>query len=561
MGKPKSSPLTGDVAREVCERTNSTALVEGSISRLNTQYVLGLRASGCRTGETIDQQQVQVARKEDIIDAITRVAAKFRTDVGESVATRERFSTPLAEAATSSLEALKAYSLGKKTVQTEGPLKALPLFQRAVEIDPEFATAQAWLGRMYAGISEFSRGLESAEKAWQHRLHASDRDRYYIDFSFYRQVKGDLEKSAQTLEAWAQSYPRDFQPHGFLSGSVSLETGNFERAVEEGQKAIALEPAVGPVWANVAYANMLLDRRAEAKAVLQKAAERKFSNPEFLVLRYQIAFLENDQKELARVKELGYKRSPTFCEQEAHVAGFAGQLRKAHELSARGVELARQGGRLERAGQDQAGSAIRESFYGNAAEARREAEAALRLSKGGVVEYGSGFALGLAGGVADVEALAADIEKRSEDTTFRFSYAPVLRALADLNRHDPASAIARLEPAATYEFASLANHEGFNGSLYAIYVRGLAYLDLRDGSRAAAEFDKILKHRGIVLYDPIGAISRWRLGQALALAGDARGARAAYDDFLGLWAHADSDIPVLKKALSERAALPQTGPI
>jgi tetratricopeptide (TPR) repeat protein len=559
MGKPKTSPLTGDVAREVCERTNSAALLEGSISRLNTQYILGLRATGCRTGATIDQQQVQVARKEDVIDAITRVAAKFRKDVGESLATRERYSTPLAEAATSSLDALKAYSLGLKTLQTEGHLKALPLFQRAVEIEPEFASAHAWLGRMYAGIGEFGRGLESAEKAWQHRRHASDRDRFYIDFSYYRQVKGDLEKSAQTLEAWAQSYPRDFQPHGLLSGSVSSEAGKFERAVEEGQKAISLDPSAAPVWGNLAFAYMLLDRKAEAKAVLQKAEERKFTIPELLIVRYQIAFLENDQKELARVTEAGYRRSPTFCEQEAHLVGYGGHLRKARELSARGVELARQGGRLERAAQDQAGSAIRESLFGNAAEARRQAAAALRLSKGGVVEYGSGFALGLAGGVADVEMQAADIEKRPEDTTFRFSCAPVLRALADLNRHDPARAIARLEPAAAYELASLGNHEGFNGSLYAIYVRGLAYLDQRDGSRAAAEFDKILKHRGIVQYDPIGAISRWRLGQALALAGDVRGAKAAYDDFLALWKDADPDIPLLKRALTERAALHETG--
>lgn len=313
MGKPKTTPLTGGVARDVCERTSSVALLEGSISTLVSQYILGLRTTNCLTGAAIDQQQVQVARKEGVIDAITKVAAKFREGVGESLATRERYSTPLEEAATPSLEALKAFSLAGKVLRADGHLKALPLFQRAVEIDPEFASAHAWLGRMYAGIGEFSLGLESAEKAWQYRRRASDHERFYIDFSYYRQVKGDLEKSAQTLEAWAQSYPRDFQPHGFLSGSVSLEVGKFERAVEEGQKAIALDPDVSPVWANIAFADLLLDKMAEAKAVLQKAENRKFTNPELLITRYQIAFLENDQKELARLTEAGYKRSATFA--------------------------------------------------------------------------------------------------------------------------------------------------------------------------------------------------------------------------------------------------------
>jgi tetratricopeptide (TPR) repeat protein len=244
----------------------------------------------------------------------------------------------------------------------EGHLKALPLYQRAVEIDPEFASAHAWLGRMYAGIGEFTLGIESAGKAWRYRHRASDHERFYIDFSYYRQVKGGLEKCAQICE----SYPRDLQPHGFLSGSTSLQVGKFERAVEEGQKAIAMESDTAIPWANVAFAYVILDKLAEAKAVLQKAADRKLAIPEMLITRYQIAFLENDQQELARLTQAGYKRSPTFCEQEAHVAGYGGQLRRARTLSERGVELARQGGRLERAAQDQAGAAIRESLFSNA---------------------------------------------------------------------------------------------------------------------------------------------------------------------------------------------------
>jgi eukaryotic-like serine/threonine-protein kinase len=556
MGKPKATPVTGAVAREVCERTGSAAVLDGSISSLGAQYVLGLRATNCRDGTLMNDQQVQVARKEDVIKAMTQIAAKFRTAAGESHATLVRYATPLEEAATPSLEALKAYSLAAKVRDSEGHQKALPLYQRAVEIDPEFASAHAWLGRMYAGVGEFTLGTESAEKAWRYRNRTSDHERFYIDFSYYRQVKGDLEKSAQICEEWMQSYPRDLQPHGFLSGSISLQTGKFERAVEEGQKSIAMEPDVAIPWANLALAYVLLDKLAEAKAVLQKASDRKLAIPELLITRYQIAFLENDGQELARLTEAGYKRSPTFCEQEAHVAGYAGQLRRARALAARGVDLARQRGRLERAAQDQAGAAIRESVFGNAAEARRQASSALSMSKGGIVAFGAGFALGVSGDFAQVEGIAADLGKRfPEDTTFRFAYVPVLRGLAALSRHEPAKAIAELQPATTYELACLSSHEGFNGSLYAVYVRGLAYLEQRKGAEAAAEFQKILHHRGIVVHDPIGVASRWRLGQAYALAGDAPRAKAAYDDFLTLWKNADPDVPILKLAKSERAAL------
>lgn len=556
MGKPKTTSIEGELAREVCERLNSAAVLEGSISPIGSQFVLGLRAIDCRTGATIHQQQAQVARKEEVIDAITKVAAKFRSDAGESLATRERYSTPLAEAATPSLEALKAYSLAVRTMQTEGHLKALPLLQKVVEIDPEFASAHAWLGRAYAGVAEFQKGAESAAKAWQYRRRASQREKFYIEFSYYRQVKGDLEKSVQTLEAWAQAYPRDFAPHGFLSGSVSLQLGRFERAAQEAQNAIALDPDAAIPWGNLTNAYVLLDKLPEAKDVLKRAADRKFNIPELLVSRYQIAFLEGDQQELARTSEAGYNRSATFCEQESHVAGYRGEARRARELSARGVELARGGSRLERAAQDQAGLSLRESLFGSSAGARSGARAALQLSNSGVVQYGAGLALGLAGGTAEVDALAAGIEKRyPEDTTFRLSYAPVLRALADLNRNEPGPAIAKLQLAATYELASLADHEGFNGSLYAVYVRGLAYLRQRDGVKAAAEFEKILTHRGIVLYDPIGAVSRWRLGQAYALAGDVQKSKAAYTDFLQLWTNADQDVPILASAKQEYAAL------
>ncbi len=555
MGQKPDVGLTPEIAREVCERTGSAAVLDGSISKLGSQYVLGLRATNCRTGALLDQQQVQVKRKEDVIDAISQIAVKFRKRAGESLATVEKYSTPLAEAATS-LEALRAYSLAGKVLDAKGHLASLPLYKRAVEIDPRFASAYAWLGRMYAGISEQSLAIENTAKAWQFRDRASDHERFFIDFSYYRVVKGDLEKAHQACELWAQTYPRDSQPHGFLSGSTSTALGRFEKAVEEGKKCIEMNPDTSITYSNIAEAYVDLERLADAKAVLERASARKLSIPEFNVIRYKIAFLEDDRTELARVAAAGYKRSPTFCEREGPVLAFAGHLQPARAMSKRASELARQGGRLERAAQHEAGAALREAFFGNVAEARRYAAAALQLSNGRHVAYGAAVALALSGDSPQSQALADKLGERfPDDTSVKFSYLPVLRALLSLNRHHPAEAIEQLEAAAPYELAFQGGSEGFNPSLYPVYARGLAFLEARKGTEAAAEFQKILSHRGIVGAEPIGAISRWRLGQAYALAGDTAKAKAAYQDFLSLWKDADPAIPVLKSAKEEIAKL------
>ncbi len=553
MGHKGGERLTPEVAREICERTGSAAMLDGSISRLGSQYVLGLRATNCRTGALLDRQQAQVQRKEDVINALTQVAVKFRKRVGESLATVEKYSTPLAEAATQSLEAWKAYCVAGKVADTNGHLAALPLYKRAVEIDPQFASAYAWLGRMYAGISEQSLGLENTAKAWQFRERASDHERFFIDFSYYRLVKGDLEKAHQTCELWAQTYPRDSTPHGFLSGSTSTALGKFEKAVEEGKKSIELNPDVAIPYSNLAAAYVYVDRLANAKAVLKRASERNFNVPEFNVLRYQIAFIEDDPTELARVAALGYKRSPTFCEREGPVLAFSGHLQRARMMSQRATELARQGGRLERAAQHQVGAALRESFFANIPEARRYAAAALDLSKGRDVVYGAALALALSGDSRQSQALTDNLRERfPDDTSVKFSYGPVLNAQLSLNRHQPAQAIEQLEAAVPYELAFQGSgSEGFNASLYPAYVRGLAYLSAGKGVEAAAEFQKILAHRGIVGSEPIGAISRWRLGEAYALAGDTDKAKAAYQDFLTLWKDADPEIPILKKAKAD----------
>ena len=294
MGQPKEARLTPDVAQQICERTASAMVLEGSIASLGSQYVLGLRARNCNTGDTVDQEQVQVARREDVLNSLSQIARKFRTRVGESLATVEKHSTPLAEATTPSLEALKAYSTGMKVAVSSGNAAAIPFFRRAVEIDPKFAMAYANLGLSYSAIGESVLSAESTTKAWQLRDRVSDREKFFIDFTYDRQVTGNLEKAYQTLELWLQTYPRGEQPNpqGLLGGLSTHGTGRFERAIEASQKAIAADPDVVFGYASLASSYFFLDRFEEAESALQRASERKLEDPDLLVIAIQHRGLE-----------------------------------------------------------------------------------------------------------------------------------------------------------------------------------------------------------------------------------------------------------------------------
>jgi serine/threonine protein kinase len=560
MGQPPDARLTPERAREICERTASAAFLQGSIASLGSQYVLGLRAKTCSAGNVLDEEQVQAARKEDVLNALSQIASKFRTRVGESLTTIEKHDTPLYEATTPSLEALKAYSAAMSVSFSSGEADAVPWLKRAIEIDPQFAMAYAALGLMYSNLGESVVSLESTSKAYQLRDHTSDRERFFITTLYDRDVTGNLEKTQQTLELWAQSYPRDRDAHGLMSGFASQGSGQYEKSLQEANIAIGIDPDFSPGYVNIASAYFYMDRLPEAEATAQRGFERKFEVPEFFLLRFYLAFLKGDQAGMERAAALakGKPWAEDWMEHsEALVLARSGHLQAAAERSRRAVDLAQQAGQGERAATYEAGRAVWEAFLGNAPAARQSAMAALKLSKGRDVEYGAAFALALAGDFPRSQALTQDLENHfPEDTSVQFSYLPALRALFALNRHEPQKALELLQAAAPYDFAVPAiDFNTFFGGLYPVYVRGEAYLASHQGAAAATEFQKILAHRGIVAGDPIGALARLQLGRALALSGDITKAKAAYQDFLMLWKDADPDLPLLQQAKAEYATL------
>ncbi len=560
MSQPADVPLTADLAEEVCERTGSAAFLEGSIAPVGRQYLITLRATNCQTGAILDEEQQQAVTKADVLNSLTQIARKFRTRAGESLASAERHSTPLAEAATPSLDALKAYSTGWQLAQSKGHRAALPLFKLATELDPKFASAYAWLARMYGGVGESGLCAENSRKAWLLRNSASDREKFFIDYSYYRQVTGDLQKAYETAERWVQTYPRDTQPHPFLAGMTSVALGKFDKALEEGRRTIELDPDDPYGYSNLASSQLYSNRLSDARRTLGRAAERKIDIPEFLILRYQIAFLKDDQAEMARLAVLGEEESGAddwMCDQEAAVLAYSGHLRQARKKSEKAINLALQAGHRESAALHAAGAAIREGLFGSATEARRMAAAARPLSDGRDAECSVALASALLQDSAVTQALADDLEKRfPEDTIVKSGCLPVLRGIVSLNHRKPLEAIAVLRAAAPYELGlQTITSPGFVGNLSPMYVRGEGYLAAGQGTEAAAEFQRILDHRGIVLADPTGALAHLELGRALRISGNTGKARTAYRDFLTLWKDADVEIPVFKQAKAEYAAL------
>jgi DNA-binding winged helix-turn-helix (wHTH) protein len=555
MGRPSDVRLTPEIAREVCLRTGSAIVLEGSIASLGSRYVVGLRAENCRSGDVLDEEQAQADRKEDVLNVLSQVASSFRKRVGESPVSIQKHNISLAAATTPSIEALRAYSLGWARMFSDiGPADAVSLFNRAVEIDPQFASAYGMLGRAYGDLGESNLSAENTARAYQLRDRTTDPERFFIEVNYDLQVTGDLEKARQTGEAWAQTYPRDQGSRALLSW-IYQGLGKYDKSAEAGKEGISLDRDNAPAYANAAWAYIFLNRLKDAEDTVRAATARKLEFPDTYLLRYDLAFLQNDPAAMQRAVALAEGRSGVehwLAAREACVLACSGHLQEARTMSRRAAQLAEQVGQRERAATYIAGGAVREALFGNFAMARRTAASALQLSKSRDVEYGAAFVLAMSGDRSRTLPMIEDLERRfPEDTFVKFTYAPTLRAILARDQGELSKSIELLEAATPYELAITGSWSGFFGGLYPVYVRGETYLSMHKGREAAVEFQKILDHRGIVASDPVGALAHLGLARACTLQGDSSKARAAYQNFLALWKDSDPDIPILKQAQAE----------
>ncbi len=557
MGQPPDARLTPEIAQDLCQRTAGAAVLNGSIASLGSQYVLGLRAANCRTGDSLAEQQARATGKEQVLAAMDKAAANLRSKLGESLSTVQKFDTPIEQATTPSLDALQAYSLGRKTLGAGANAAAVPLFQRAIRLDPNFAMAYASLGASYGNLGETSLAAANTRKAYELRERVSEREKFYIESHYYSIVTGDLEKARRAYELWAQTYAQDWLPPDNLGGIYRI-FGQYDKRLAANRETLRLDPANAWSYAYLVYPYLNLNRLGEARATAEEAQAKHLDSPILRIGLYQLAFLQNDAAGMAQQVTWAAGKSgveDVLLALEADTAAYSGRLGDARDFSRRAEASAERAEEKETAASYQADAALREAVFGNAAEARQRAAAALGLSTGRDVKYGAALALALAGGAARAQALADDLAKRfPEDTVVQFNYLPTLHAQLALSHNDASKAIEALQAAAPYELGDPT--EAFNlVSLYPVYVRGEAYLAGHQGTGAAAEFHKILDHRGVVFNEPIGALAHLGLARAYALQGDTVKARTAYKDFLTLWKDADPDIPVLKEAKSGYAKL------
>lgn len=543
MTKQPDVRLTPEISREVCQRTGSKAVIEGSIAQIGMQYSLILKAVNCANEEVLASTEARASDKSRVLDALSKAATQLRRKLGESLSTVQKFDKPLDKATTSSLEALQAYSLGRRAFTGVYAFSAVPLFQQAIRLDPNFAMAYAMLGHTYLSLGQSDLVAENARRAYELRGRVSEREKLVIEYTYHDLVTGDLEKARAVCELWAQLYPADISPHAIL-GDLDMRLGRYDEAVAQWREVLRRHES-GSNYSRLAEAYLNLNRIEEAKAAVREAQAK---NLDFYELHYQLftfAFLQNDAAGMAEQVQwaAGKPEQEWMLPRQANVAAYSGRLREAREFSRMAVAVAKGQGKPGSAAAHQTDAAIREGLFGNAAEARRWASAAVSF-----IPYQAALALALAGDASRAQALADDLEKQSsEDTLVRFNYLPTLRAQIALDRQDPSKAIELFETVAPYEL-------GY-GALLPAYLRGQAYLALHQPGQAAIEFQKILDHRGLVNNMPIGALARLQIGRAFAMQGDTTKAKAAYQDFLTLWKDADPDIPVFIAAKAEYAKL------
>jgi serine/threonine protein kinase/tetratricopeptide (TPR) repeat protein len=567
MTRPANTKLTPELARDLCQRAGSTAYIAGSITSLGSQYVLGLKAVNCQSGDTLAQEQATAASKEKVLDTLGKAASKLRVELGESLATVQKFDVPLQQATTPSLDALKSLSLGRKASNEKGDAAALPYHQRAIELDPNFALAYTAVGADYSNLGQLQRANDFYGKAFLLRQHASEREKLAITADYYLNVTGELDKAAQTYQEEIESYSRSSVAYGNLGVVFALQ-GQYEKATDATRQLIRLAPEQVSSYVNLADYALALQRFDETWQIIHEQAP-KLDDFAFHNALYALAFLRADSPAMAEQQQwfAGKPEAENYgLALASDTEAYAGHLGKARELTKRAVDSAIRADSKETGAIFQDNAALREAAYGNLAEARQLAIEALKLapeSQG--VESESALALAMARDTSRAESLAQDLGKRFPlDTQMQSLWLPAIQTQLALDRKNPTSALNSPQAASPLEFGQIVFVNNLS-CLYPVYVHGEAYLATGQGSAAAAEFQKIIDHRGIVWNCWTGALAHLGVARANALQArtsqgeDADAARvralAAYKDFLTLWKDADPDIPILKEAKAEYAKL------
>ncbi len=558
MTRPSDTQLAPEVAREVCLRAGSKAYIEGGITALGTQYVLALNAVNCQNGDTLAQEQATAAAKEQVLNTLGNAAARLRRELGESLATVQKFDVPLSQATTPSLDALKAFSLGARAGLRKSTTQSIAYYQQAIQLDPNFAAAYRGLASGYASLAETGRASQYLGKAFELRHHASEREKLAIAADYYRFVSGELDKAVQTYQEWIENYPREDAAYNSLAITYA-SLGQYEKAADASRQAQRLAPDVGGPYMNLGNSLLALQRLAEAKQTEETALTRQLDD---YILRnelYAVAFLNGDSRSLAE-QQAWFQKQPDFehfgLSLDSDTEAYSGDLRKARALTRRAVDSAVRADSRENAAIWQTNAALREAAFGNKTEARRSAAESLRLERNSQgVQLEAALALAAAGDTKRADSIARELDRRFPvDTQVQSLWLPTIQAQLALNRNNPASALEHLQAATGVDFAQIQFVNNLS-CLYSVYMRGQADLAVGQGGAAAAEFQKILDHGGIVWNCWTGALARLGLARAYKLSGDHVKARSAYEDFLALWKDADPDVPILREAKTEYAEL------
>jgi serine/threonine protein kinase/Flp pilus assembly protein TadD len=552
MGRPSSERITRDVARELCIRTGSKAIVLGSISNLGGQYVVGVDAVGCSTGDTLAKEQEQAANKQDVLKALGKAVSSLRTKLGESLASVQTFDVPV-EATTPSLEALKAYSMGITTSRTKGDAEAIPFMKRAVELDSNFAMAYVGLAVEYANLGRASLAAENAKKAYDSRDRVSERERYRISAFYFQYVTGEVEKATEAYELWAKSYPHDPVPHGNL-GYIYSALGQYDKSLVETEEQQHIEQSIVG-YGNLAGTYINVGRLKDAQQTLQNAQQKKFDGLTIRQDFYSLAFLSGDAAEMDRQVAWGAGRpgeEDQMLNGHADTQAYYGRLEKARDLARRASDSAVRSDAKETGAQWIAFQALREAEMGNVTAARQAVTRALALAPGRDVKVLSALALARSGEASQSRTMLEALQKSEPSNTYlKVYWFPVIEASIAMAQQAPDRAIIALEPSLPYELGG--PPPGI--AMYPPYIRGVAYLAQKNSPAAAAEFQKFLDHSGVIQNFLLASMAHLQLGRAYVISGDTAKAKTAYKDFLNLWKDADPDIPILKEAKAEYAKL------